>query len=182
MRPPFAAAAAIVLAERDLVVVNDRYPRAYAIKVGLHALKSEFDVMIGAAGILKQVVQSFESIPRDKPRADPILYCQVEITIVVVIAPGRELMGRSNDVVLKGNAFLGRDISKGTIAVVVVKEIGVTDSDLSRTGSGDKEIEESIVIVIAPNCRPGVGAVVNLGLGTHIGKGAIAIIPVETIT
>ena len=182
LRPPFTAAAAVVLAERDLAIVDDRYPRTYAAKVGLHALKVEFDVMIGAAVILEKVVQAFEGIPRDKPRADPILHYEVEITIVVVIAPCRELMSRSNGVVLKGDAFLSSDIGKGAIAVVVIKEIGVTHSDFAGTGPRDKEIEQSIVIVVAPDGGPGVGVVVYVGLVTLIDKGAIPLIPVEAVT
>ena len=164
-----------------MAVVNNRHPRAYAMKVGLHTLKVEFDVMIGAAVILEQVVQSFEGIPCEKPRADPILHHQVEIAIVVVIAPRGELMSRRNGVVLKGDAFLSGDIGKRAIAVVMVKEIGVTHSDQSVPGARDKEIEKSIVIVVAPNGSPSGRVVVNLGLASHVGKGAIAIVVVEAV-
>ena len=64
----------------------------------------------------------------------------------------------------------------------MIKKVGVTHADRGCAGTRDKEIKQSIVVIIAPDCGPGVGVVIDMGLVTHIGKGAVAVIPIEAVT
>ena len=84
---PFAATTAIVFPEGDATGIGRRDTRPDAVQVRLHTFQGNLEIVIRSTVVLQQIMQTFIGIAGGKLRSNAILYREVEVTIVVVIAP-----------------------------------------------------------------------------------------------
>jgi hypothetical protein len=99
---------------------------------------------------------------------------QVEKSIVVVISPSASI---SNGAVVSKAA--GGNFREGPIAIIVIKEI-VLARAIGRP-VGDKQVKESIVVVVSPGGASRIAHVIRDRAGRYFREGAIAVVVVEKI-
>ena len=83
-------------------------------------MQVQFDIVIAVPVVFEEIVPTYERVTRGQVRSDSVLDRQVEEPIVIVIPPSCQLMRGSDKTVFPRDAFLGANIGKGSIPVIVV--------------------------------------------------------------
>src|SRR5438132_1512918 len=136
--------------------------------------------MVGVPLISEEPMQSTRAGSGITFRANSIFEYEFSKSVVVVIGPSRGSVQR-NAAIVQFQTFRGCDVGKCPVAIVVVKKIGISYSQCARAGTCDKQIEEPVVIVIAPNSSPMISCGAEPRLVSYIGEGAVAVVPVQSI-
>ena len=123
---PFPTTAAIILAESDDSAMNHRHAGSDPLPVGLDALQVKLDEVVAIAVVLEEIMLSDVGLAGLQGRSDAIFHHEVEKAVVVVVAPGRELVCGSDLPILERNAFLGGHVRECSVAIVMIKNVGVT--------------------------------------------------------
>src|SRR6266849_5677654 len=126
--------------------------------------------MVAIPVVLKKPVKSRFGV-------NPVLYQEIEEAIVVVVRPCSAFMQR--DVILERHTLLRCSIGECSVAIVVVKMIGIPDPRYPCIRN--KQVEKPIVVVIPPDARPSISPRDDTGFLCHIGESAIAIIAIERV-
>ena len=91
-------------------------------------------------------------------------------------------MGRTRQIILERHALFDSPVGKCSIAIVVVKNIGISGAKCGCAGTGDKQVKKPVVIVIAPNRGPVVSPAADTGCCRHIGEGAVAVVAIDRVS
>src|SRR5262249_25167329 len=151
--------------------------RTDAVQIALDAHQLDFQPVVRASWM------SIAIEPVGALRAGPGIFCadtifdhQIKEPIVVVVRPGSSLVSRS--IVLELKAFGHGDVGESSVAVIVKKVTGIVVGIVPAIG--DKQVKVTVVVVVSPNCRPGISRNPNSGLIGYLGKGSIPIISIQT--
>src|SRR5439155_8015930 len=126
-------------------------------------------------------MESLSSFPSNFRRASSVLQHEIEKSIVVIIPPGRDLVRRGCQIILERHTLGGCPVSKCSVAIVMVEKIGIADPERRCARPGDKETKKPVVIVIAPDCGPGICIIGQPGRLRHISECAVAVIAIEGV-
>src|SRR5436190_18142857 len=181
LRRLLASSAAIILPENDQPTRIHSYARADSVPIRLHAHELHFDEMVAIPIVLEEAMEPGGLWPEVSFRADPVFYQEVEESVIVIIRPCRDLMRRASQIILKRHARRGCHVGKCSIPIVVVKDIGISEAYGPCAGSRDKQVEKSVVIVIAPNRGPSICCRVDTGFCRNIAKRAVAVVAKERV-
>jgi|SRR4029078_3726860 len=104
--------------------------------------------MVAIAIVFEHPMESEGGRPVGAFIADAILDNDVEKPIVIVVGECRALVSRA--IILERRALRSGYVSECAVTVIVIKKVVIPDGGARRAGVCNKQIQESVVIVISP--------------------------------
>src|SRR5438034_2772935 len=178
LRNILAPSTSIMLPKKHPSTLFHDHARTDSIPIRLHARELHFDKMVVIPVVLEKPVEAQCSSAAVVFATNPVFHQKVEKSIIVIIRPCREFVRGGRQVILELHPFLSCYVGKSSIAIVVIKKIGVSDA-LFVSRICDKKVKKSVVVIIAPDsgvCNRSAG---ETSLLRYIGESAVAIVSIE---